>query len=214
MLPTWTYAKSDDAVYVNLFAGSTVDVGKIAGTDVEMVQKTEYPWKGNVSITVNPTAETDFTVFVRSPRRDVSSLYTVSPAADGITSMKVNGEAIDATHLTNGYVAVTRSWKPGDTIELELPLPVQTITASDKVAATRGKIAFARGPLLYNLESADQDVEKPVGSSPKLAAEWSPNSLGGVMTIHGSFTDGSPFIAIPNYARLNRGGRSLVWANQ
>jgi hypothetical protein len=34
------------------------------------------------------------------------------------------------------------------------------------------------------------------------------------MTVHGTFADGSPLVAIPNYARLNRGGRSLVWMKQ
>jgi uncharacterized protein len=35
--------------------------------------------------------------------------------------------------------------------------------------------------------------------------------LGGVMVIRSTATDGSPLLAIPNYARLNRGGRSMVW---
>ncbi len=54
MLPTWTYAKSADGVYVNLFIGSTITLENVAGTDVEMVQTTDYPWSGKVSITVNP----------------------------------------------------------------------------------------------------------------------------------------------------------------
>ncbi len=44
---------------MNLFIGSRVNVGKIAGTDVQMVQKTDYPWKGAVAITVNPEAGKD-----------------------------------------------------------------------------------------------------------------------------------------------------------
>jgi hypothetical protein len=38
MIPTWSYVKGRDGVYVNLFIGSRVNVGKVAGTDVEMVQ--------------------------------------------------------------------------------------------------------------------------------------------------------------------------------
>ena len=211
MLPTWTYAKSNDAVYVNLFAGSTVNVGAVAGTDVQMVQNTDYPWKGGVSITVNPTSPAKFTVYVRSPKRDVSELYTVTPVANGITSMKVNGETIDATNVKDGYVAVERTWKAGDTIEMELPLVPQTITATDKVAATRGKVALARGPLVYNVESVDQELMKPVGEAPKMAATWSPELLGGVVVLKGQAADGTPLTAVPNYARLNRGGRSMVW---
>jgi hypothetical protein len=213
MLPTWTYAKSDDALYVNLFAASTVSVGRIgAATNVEMVQRTDYPWNGKVEITVNPTNAAAFTVYVRSPRRDVSTLYSASPNSDGISAISINGQPIDPTPATSGYVAIHRTWKAGDKIELELPLRAQRVTATDKVAATRGRVALRRGPLIYNIESADQqDVEKSLAGDAPLTDQWSPDLLGGVMSIRGTFSDGSPMQAVPNYARLNRGGRSLVW---
>ena len=212
MLPTWMYATSNDAVYVNLFAGSTVTVGKVAGTDVELMQSTDYPWDGKVAITVNPKSEATFTLNVRSPRREVSELYTAVPHGDGIQSMKVNGQEVNTKPGENGYVAIQRAWKAGDKVEFVLPLPVQTITASDKVAATRGRVALRRGPLVYNIETADkQNVEKPVDPSKPFKASWANDVLEGVVTIDGTFADGTPLRAIPNYARLNRGGRSLVW---
>jgi hypothetical protein len=75
-------------------------------------------------------------------------------------------------------------------------------------------VALRRGPLLYNIESADEDVNRPLGPSTDLKAEWSPDLLDGVESIRGTFADGSPMLAIPNYARLNRGGRSLVWIKE
>ena len=66
MLPTWMYAKDADGLYVNLFIGSSVTVENVAGTDVEIVQETEYPWDGKVSITVNPAADRTFSVRVPS----------------------------------------------------------------------------------------------------------------------------------------------------
>ena len=80
MIPTWTYARGDDGLYVNLFIGSTINVEKVSGpagrTSVQMVQKTDYPWSGNVSITVNPKEPMKFTVYVRVPNRNTSALYT------------------------------------------------------------------------------------------------------------------------------------------
>ena len=35
-------------IYVNLFIGSRINVENVAGTNVEMVQKTDYPWKGRL----------------------------------------------------------------------------------------------------------------------------------------------------------------------
>jgi uncharacterized protein len=132
MLPTWAYSKSADAVYVNLFAGSRIGLGPVAGTDVEMVQETNYPWDGAVKITVNPKAPTTFAVRIRSPRRDVSTLYTATPSGDGLTRLAVNGEAVTAAE-THGYVEVVRRWKAGDTIELTLPMPVQRVHGSDRI---------------------------------------------------------------------------------
>jgi DUF1680 family protein len=214
MLPTWMYARSDDGLYVNLFAGSTVGVGKIAGTDVQVVQHTDYPWSGKVVMTINPASEANFSVFIRSPKREVSTLYTATPASDGITSMTVNGQPADVKPNDGGYVRINRSWKAGDTIEFELPMRVQEITASDKVASTRGRVALRRGPLVYNIEAVDENVDLPLGKDPQLDSQWDPQLLDGVMTIRGHFADGTPLVAIPNYARLNRGGRSLVWMKQ
>jgi len=67
MIPTWTYVKDDDGVYINLFIGSTIKVENVAGTNVSMVQKTNYPWEEKVSLTVNPEESKEFTVYVRVP---------------------------------------------------------------------------------------------------------------------------------------------------
>ena len=128
MVPTWTYAKSADGIYVNLFIGSTINVGNVAGTDVQMVQKTDYPWSGNVAITVNPKETKTFTVYVRVPNRTTSALYTSTPKVSGLKSLAVNGKKI-SPQIENGYAAITREWKAGDTIDGELPMEVQVIKA-------------------------------------------------------------------------------------
>ncbi|MBP1595984.1 MAG: hypothetical protein H6Q05_1361 [Acidobacteria bacterium] len=92
----------------------------------------------------------------------------------------------------------------GRQIDLVLPLKVQRVKASDKIEATRGKVALRYGPLVYNIEQVDQDITKALGPSSPLATEWRQDLLGGVLVIKGQFADGSPMMAIPNYARTNR----------
>jgi hypothetical protein len=59
--------------------------------------------------------------------------------------------------------------------------------------------------LLYNIEQVDVgDVGKVLPPDAPLTTEWRPDLLGGVMVIKGTFADGSPMVAIPNYARMNR----------
>ena len=77
--------------------------------------------------------------------------------------------------------------------------------AIGEVEATRDKVALRYGPLVYNIEQVDQDITKALGPESRLDAEWRGDLLGGVMAIKGTFSDGSPLLAIPNFARNNRG---------
>ena len=203
-MPSWMYSKAPDGIYVNLFVGSTLTLDNVAGVNVEMVQKTNYPWDGKVAITVNPATPQRFTVRVRVPNRNVSELYTSTPNADGITSLAVNASTVKPT-IERGYAGITRIWKAGDTIELELPMRIQRVRASDAVLSDRGKVALRYGPLVYNIERADvQDVAKVLPPDAPLTTEWRGDLLGGVTVIKGTFADGSAMVAIPNYARMNR----------
>jgi hypothetical protein len=122
----------------------------------------------------------------------------------GLKSLAVNGAAV-RPRIENGYAVISRSWKPGDRIELELPLAVQRVRAIEKVEADRGKVALRYGPLIYNVEKVDAgEVTKSLAPDAPLATEWRPDLLHGVTVITGSFADGSPLMAIPNYARMNR----------
>ena len=202
-LPTWMYLKDSDSIYVNLFIGSTVKIKNIVGTDVEMVQQTNYPWSGDVFINVNPQTEKNFSVKVRVPKHDISSLYKLEPQANGINSISINGTKI-TPQIENGYAVITRSWKAGDKIELVLPMKVQVVKADERIEADRGRVALRYGPLIYSIERADQDINQILNTQSALTAEWNGDLLNGVMTIKGTFADNSPMIAIPNYARDNR----------
>ena len=203
MIPTWTYVKSDDGIYVNLYIGSTINVEKAAGTDIEMVQKTDYPWKGDVSITVNPKLSKKFTVFVRVPNRKTSELYESVPAVNTLKSLTVNGTPVPM-NIDKGYIAITREWKKGDKIDLVIPMEVQQITADENIEADRGRIALRYGPMIYNVEKADQpDINQAVGAG-TFKALWNPDMFNGIVTIQGKWADGTPLLAIPNYLRANR----------
>jgi len=211
MVPTWSYTKGPDALHVNLFIGSRVNVGKIAGTNVQVVQKTDYPWNGAVAITINPEEAKTFSVHVRVPNRATSKLYTTTPAVSGLKRLAVNGRPV-TPHIEKGYAVITRRWQAGDRIELELPMEPQRVKADPRVKADLGDIALQYGPLIYNVETADQhNLDQALSNAP-LKAEWRPDLLGGVMVLTGKWQDGSPMLAIPNYARMNRVERPAIQA--
>jgi DUF1680 family protein len=224
MIPTWTYVKSDKGIYVNLFIGSTINVENVAGTDVEMIQKTNYPWEGKVMIEVNPEQSCDFTVNLRVPDRSTSQLYTSVPQVKGLKSLSVNGESMEI-NVDRGYVTISRTWNAGDRIEFEIPMEIQKITADGRIEDDRGKVALRYGPLIYSVETADQpDIIGSLGEPP-LSPEWREDLLDGIKTINGNWADGSPLLAIPYFVRNNRipatyypredeSPTSIVWMNR
>jgi DUF1680 family protein len=122
-----------------------------------------------------------------------------------------------------GYVAITREWKAGDTVELELPLAVRAVHGHEKIAATKDRVAFERGPVVYCVEDVDwakmpADLVVPAGAT--LAPESRPRLLGGVtvLTIDGARVAGKPtppVTAIPYFAWNNRGLAPMaVWVRQ
>ena len=80
------------------------------------------------------------------------------------------------------------------------------VYASPKIEALRGRVALRYGPLLYNIEEEDNPGFQGKTLDPKtaLTTEWRKDLLGGVVVVRGKFSDGSPMVAIPNYARMNR----------
>lgn len=209
MLPTWMYARSGDDLFVNLYIGGTVRVGP----DLTITQRTEYPWKGVVDLLIKEAAPKTFALRLRVPNRNASALYRATPEVAGIIALRVNDKPV-TPELQDGYAVVRREWKSGDTVRLELPLGVQRVRADERIAADRGRVALRYGPLIYNIESVDQKVDGTLPAKAALNTQWEPELLGGVLTIRGKFGDDKPLMAIPNYARNNRGGRSIVWISE
>lgn len=208
-LPTWTYLRSSNSIYLNLFIGSTMNIPGVAGTTVQIVQSTDYPWTNTDRITINPSVPAAFTLYIREPNRTISALYTPTPAISGLTSVLLNGAPVSFT-VTNGYAAITRTWTAGDYVDIVLPMAVQRIKATSKIAADQGLVALQYGPLIYNIESADQPTGLVLAPSATLSTQYT-NILGGFLKITGTWSNGTNLIAIPNYSRLNRGGSSSVW---
>ncbi len=203
MIPTWTYVTGDDGLYVNLFIGSTINVENVAGTSVQMVQETDYPWDGNVSITVNPESSGEFVVYVRIPDRHTSELYTADQQVSGINGLSVNGEEI-SYDVKNGYAMINRTWEKGDEITFEIPLKVQVITSDEKIAANSEMVALRYGPLIYSVENIDQpDIDIAIDEE-TITPVFREDLFNGVVALKGKWEDGSDLLAIPYFTRNNR----------
>ena len=225
-LSGYFYATRGTELFVNLYGASEAQV-RVAGTRVQLTQATHYPWQGGVRLAVEPAQPSAFTLRVRIPgwaeaRPVPSDLYAYTDGARPAWSVRVNGVATLA-RPEEGYVALARTWRPGDVVELDFPMPVHTVRGKAQVAATRGRVAFERGPLVYCVEDLDRRWPLDgltVPASARVTAEDRPGLLGGVtaLTIEGAQLDGrpvGPVTAIPYFSWDNRGLAPMaVWLRE
>ena len=221
-LGEYVYSQARGEVYVHLYVGGQAEL-EVEDQPVRIVQETRYPWDGRVKLTLWPEGEARFTLALRVPGwcREAT--------------LEINGKPTEVEPLVeNGYAKIDRLWKRGDTVGLNLSMPVEQVEAHPRVRADAGRISLQRGPLVYCLEEADNgpnlsDIALPRDAPLKTTFEE--DLLGGVVVIlsEGRRRDPSgwggvlhradesatipvPLKAVPYYAWANREpGEMLVW---
>jgi uncharacterized protein len=228
-LPGYFYSTSADGIYVHLYDNSELNWHLENGVGLKVAQKTNYPWDGNVEITVTPATASEFTFFLRIPGwADRAQVAVNSKAVTGVAP--------------GSYLPIRRRWSAGDVIQLKVEIVPQLIEANPRVADDSGRVAVQRGPLIYCLEEIDQpsgvslsDVAVNPGrqSSQQFQTEFRKDLLGGMVVLHhtGALyergasennlylryggeakTRSVPLTFIPYYAWANRQATSMqVW---
>jgi len=232
-LPGYFYAQQPGKIFVNLYAAGTADIDLGESKILKLTQQTQYPWDGAVKITVSPPKKSKFSISVRIPgwaRNEAvpGDLYKFQDAgANESVTLKVNGKPVDMV-MDKGYAVIDRTWKKGDVIDLNLPMPVRRVVANENVKSDTGRVALQRGPIVFCAEWPDNPNGKVrnliLPDNQSLTAMFEPKLLNGVETIEGRAlsatknADGSVtkteqvFKAIPYFAWANRGkGEMAVW---
>ncbi|HSL23635.1 MAG TPA: beta-L-arabinofuranosidase domain-containing protein [Vicinamibacterales bacterium] len=221
-LPSLVYSTRADAVYVNLFVGSSASAN-VAGQRVAIRQQTRFPWDGAIRIAFDPERPAQFAVNVRVPgwaRNQAwpGELYRFAAPITDAPGVTVNGERV-AADVAHGFVAIRRRWQRGDVVEVVLPMPPRRVLAHERVQENFGKAAIARGPLVYAVEAVDNggralDLVVPLDA--RLEHEFRKELLGGLEVITarvpGTRGETRTVTAIPYFAWANRGkGQMAVW---
>lgn len=215
-IPGFIYAHQKDVLYVNLYVSNTAEV-ELEKQKIKVSQQTSYPWNGTVKLGIDPEKEDHFTVKMRIPgwaRNEVmpGGLYTYKNAATPTPTLKINGKDVNAK-IEEGYFVINRKWNLKDVVEVNFPMKVREVVASDKVAADYGKVSLEYGPLVYTVEEADNKNFEAIkiGKNTTFKVTHRPESLKGIYTIEA--TSGiHNFTAIPYYSWSNRGiGKMQVW---
>jgi DUF1680 family protein len=196
----YLYATDDSGIYVNYYATSSASIE--LNEQIEIRQRTNFPWDGQVELIVTPTAAS-------SPM----TLRLRIPSWAGEPSVVVNGDPFPAA-VTDGWLAIPKQWRRGDTVQLSLPMEAVRVTLPRDFKGYENRAALVRGPIVYCLEAIDLQNEgvgrifeevklaRDPGAPPSAAesvfssiyipedvawsAEHRPEFLGGVTVLNGS----------------------------
>lgn len=230
-IPGYVYAQKDQRIFVNLFMSNVANL-QLEGKNIELIQKTAYPWEGLIDLTINPAQDQEFEMAIRIPgwasnTPVPSALYRYATPDKTKTTILINGEKIAYT-LQNGYAVIERTWKKGDKIQIEFPMTIHKVVANDLVKDDLGKLALERGPIVYCLEWPDNEGvnirNMMLPQNTVLKAVYHADLLNGITTLEGTGKNVVQTVgnqlkeepvsikAIPYYAWANRGrGEMAVW---
>jgi len=197
-------------VYVNLYHASTLDWHLEDGTGLKIVQRTKYPWDGDITLKVSPAKTATFTLYLRIP------------GWSGKSTATVDGKPAPGKLKSGEYFAIHRDWQGESTVHLQLDMTPSLVEANPRVAEDYGKVAVKRGPLVYCLEQVDQedkasvlDVALAASSGPNegFTAKFRADILGGVVMLeHKGVAGAKPYSEEPLYRTLESTPKSETQA--
>jgi DUF1680 family protein len=123
------YYRDEHAILVNLFIASELDDRE---RGVGLRQDTRFPDEPRTTLTITNAPASAWTLRLRIPS------WTSTAAA------KVNGRPVDATPGAGSYLSITRVWRKGDRVDLELPMSLAVEAFPDEPRVQ----AFLYGPIV------------------------------------------------------------------
>jgi hypothetical protein len=223
------YAHTDSGVYVTLYGSNRTRIGLTGGT-VAIEQTSRYPFSGRVDLLMTPERPQAFSLRLRIPtwaqeKFVPGGLYRYVTRPVEKWTITVNGRPVDAP-LEKGFAVIDRRWQAGDTVRLDLSMPVQFTTCLEKVEANVGRVAVTRGPLVYCAEEVDNSgpvqrlfiPEIPAADLLKTAVIRE-GPLEGVVSVSapakevsggGGAVKDVTVTLVPYYAWNNRGEKSMI----
>lgn len=140
---SYAYTIADKGIYCNLYGSNSLNTKTLSGESLQLSQKTDYPWDGNIQLSIEKAPKKTYSIYLRIPGWAKNA--TVS----------VNGIAEKTTITSGTYIEINRNWKKGDVVELHLPMQARLMESNPLVEESRNQVAVMYGPLVYCMESID-----------------------------------------------------------
>jgi DUF1680 family protein len=124
-------ATQDNGLVAVAYGPSVVDATVADGVRVSIVEETDYPFSGRISLTLETPEEVCFPLMLRIPAW-----------ADG-AHVTVAGRVVESTPGT--FLRIGRRWASDDRVEIEFPMKIRAEKRYNDA------ISLLRGPLVFSL---------------------------------------------------------------
>jgi len=149
------YYHNNDTLFVNLFIPSVLDWKDKA---VKIKQQTIFPQDDKSLLIISTNKSKRLTLKLRYPS------WAVSGAV-----IKINGRKIKVRQSAGSYIALTRTWKDGDRIEMEYPMTLRVTPAPDSPDI----VSIEYGPVVLAAEMGTRNMIPPAPfSNPRLHNDY------------------------------------------
>ena len=177
--------KSADTLWIHLYMGSVLSKqvwvnDKMQALDIKV--ESSLPWEGKVKVLLRGDRVPCRLAFrvpgwsdgMKAAYRCGGRQGQVTVAADGLAVKAFSGEqngeeetrgenltgrnacaARETVAYRDGYLYIDGIWQDDDEVILEMEMPVRILEADPRVREDMGKVAIARGPIVYCLEEKD-----------------------------------------------------------
>jgi DUF1680 family protein len=144
ILTEWAVMRTEDGLVVNYYGPGTFQ-GKLAdNTPIALQMETDYPLTGKIQIRVEPFASRRFDLKLRIPAWSQTS------------TVRLNNSIVTNV-VTGRYLEITRTWKSGDRITLDLDMRLRVIRGEGE---TTGRVSVYRGPLLLAYDQRHNEFDE------------------------------------------------------
>jgi hypothetical protein len=151
------YATNDNGLAALVYGESEVSALVADDKSVQIVEETDYPFRGTIKFTMKLAEPAKFPFHLRIP------LWCKSPV------IKINGQPVQV-NANKRIVVLDRKWSDDDNVELSLPM--------DFVVSRwfNGSAGIERGPLVYALKVMEEWREVKSDDQPDSYFEVRPRS--------------------------------------
>ena len=145
MVSDWAMMRDEDGLVLNWYGPSEITAPLDGGVTLTLRQTTDYPRGGRVELRVAPSSPASFCLKLRIPRWSAA------------TRVAVNGTPVAGADIRPGtYLTLSRTWRDGDTVAIDLDLAVHCWSGQN---ARAGLTSLYRGPILLAFDGRHNDVE-------------------------------------------------------